>query len=78
MSLQFYQKHQAFPELKRNLTVGINSLAQIIIQLNKVDFLHLSKKLITTSMMILVRQRSLKMFPRLETLSKMIENTGLV
>ena len=78
MSLQFYQKHQAFPELKRNLTVGINSFAQIIIQLNKVDFLHLSKKLITTSMMILVRQRSLKMFPRLETLSKMIENTGLV
>ena len=78
MSLQFYQKHQAFPELKRNLTVGINSLAQIIIQLNKVDFLHLSKKLITTSMMILVRQRSLKMFPRLETLSKMIENTGSV
>ena len=35
---------QPFPESKRNLTVGINSFAQMIIRLMKVNFLHLSKE----------------------------------
>ena len=74
MSFQFYQKDQAFPELKRNLPVDMNSVVEIVLQLNKLNFLHLSKNVMTIHMMILVRQRSLQIFGYLEALSKIIEN----